>query len=888
MVGLFCIIGSRFSLLEIKNVVSIFLYVFLVICISPVVNKNKLGWLFIIFGLIFAVGIYAQAISVYFLKRNVRPIQILPLPTKAYYANRFLQYQDRPMGFFMEPAAYATYAIFPMIYAIQKKRYESIFIIYVSSVLTKSTLGFIVASFLLIVFIGRTVFAMKRHLWKIIISVCFLGSFVGIVVAGYHFGFFEKLLSTGSSTLNRVFSGYQVFWELPFFNKIFGVQTTSLNNYLTANSILIPQSQRVTMGFVNGYSYVLNYYGIVGFLLFIYFIYLLIKRCKGNSNSILVIAVWMIMMIGDSCIFNTHFCIFLISCFAFLDKKELIYTLSFVKKKTEPIEKIEQGSNKKSIEPKEKRKNYVFTGAVMIILSIILSVLSFAKELVFAHTFGSTGIASAYTLASELPLTIFAIFATTITSIVIPLFSKKYYKQGKKEADVFISNLMTIFGIISLFITALICIFADQIISLIASSWKNNSEYAGMHDTAVIILRFASILIICNSIIDTTTGILNFYHKFVTPRFLTGLRNLVFILCLISLHNMFGIYAALIGLIGGIVLETIIFFIIFCKHVKYKPDFKKKDGMLKEAMKIAIPILIGSGADELTGLTDKMVASSLAPSSISNLSYAYKPTSIITNVIVGSIHTIAFPIMAKHTETSNKEGMKNSLRSSFIISMILAIPLAIGGSIISKDIVYLIYGRGSLASDFSSLNTISFLFGIYLILSFFAVARSLYIKAFYSNKNTIIPVIFVSGGLILNTGLNCLFVFAFKLGVEYLSLASLISTAISSIIIIIIFSVKYCNIFDKSFFISFSKILLAGVLMGAIVYFVYSIAEGNGGFTKVIFELLLGITSYSFFLIAFKEKFMLSIFNSIKNSFLLEKPLQSSRSNQTDFIAISI
>ena len=555
LVGLFCIIGSRFNLLEIKNVVSVFLYVILIICISPIVDKNKIGWLFIVFGLIFAVGIYIQAIYVYFLKQNVRPIQILPLPTKSYYANRFLQYQDRPMGFFMEPAAYATYAIFPMIYAIQKKRYESVFIIYISSVLTKSTLGFIVASFLLIVFIGRTVIAMKKNILKLILSACFLASFFGIIVAGYRFGFFEKLLSTGSSTLNRVFSGYQVFWELPFFNKIFGIQTTSLNNYLSANSILIPQSQRVTMGFVNGYSYVLNYYGIVGFLLFIYFIYLLIKRCKGNANSILVITVWMIMMIGDSCIFNTHFCIFLISCLTFLDKKELVYTLSF-KSKTKPADKIEQSPDKKPIEQKEKRKNYVFTGAVMIILSIVLSILSFAKQLVFAHTFGSTGIASAYTLASELPLTIFAIFATTITSIVIPLFSKKYYKQGKKEAGIFISNLMTIFGILSLFITALTFIFADQIISLIASSWKNNPEYDGMHDIAVIILRFASILIICNSIIDTTTGILNFYHKFVTPRFLTGLRNLVFILCLISLHNMFGIYAALIGLVGGIVLET--------------------------------------------------------------------------------------------------------------------------------------------------------------------------------------------------------------------------------------------------------------------------------------------------------------------------------------------
>src|SRR5680860_344446 len=114
------------------------------------------------------------------------------------------------------------------------------------------------------------------------------------------------------------------------------------------------------------------------------------------------------------------------------------------------------------------KKHVIRTTILLFIASALTSIVSFARESVFANYFGVSSEADAYIIAIQLPVIIFAVISTALTTVVIPLYSEKYYKDGKAQADGFFSNLLTLVLVGSSPFAIMGIIFADAIIYIFA------------------------------------------------------------------------------------------------------------------------------------------------------------------------------------------------------------------------------------------------------------------------------------------------------------------------------------------------------------------------------------------------------------------------------------
>ena len=117
---------------------------------------------------------------------------------------------------------------------------------------------------------------------------------------------------------------------------------------------------------------------------------------------------------------------------------------------------------------KSKAGSIAKSALILSLIHGITLIFSFLKESVFAYFFGTTATADAYAIAIQLPVTLFSVVSTAISTIVIPNYSKELIKNGQEKARKFASNLISI---ITLFTVVLLLImeFAAPFIIMITA-----------------------------------------------------------------------------------------------------------------------------------------------------------------------------------------------------------------------------------------------------------------------------------------------------------------------------------------------------------------------------------------------------------------------------------
>ena len=423
----------------------------------------------------------------------------------------------------------------------------------------------------------------------------------------------------------------------------------------------------------------------------------------------------------------------------------------------------------------EKKEGILQSAILLSFVSAFSLAFSFIKEAVFAKYFGTSQYADAYTIAIQIPVVLFSVISTAIQTVIIPIYSKLYYNHGKKQADAFASNLMTIVIILTTSIVLVCEVFADIIISLFAPGLSPE-----VHDLTVQLSRIIFPTMIMTQIVMVNTGILNVYKSFVLPAFAVNFLNFTFLGFIVFLSASYGVYAAAIGCFVGTLLEM--FFLIFIAHKRfiYRPYINLRDERLHEALNMSIPVCIGIGAAEINKVVDKIISSFLVEGSIASLNYASKLTSSISSLLITSVSTLVYPQLAQEASQKNKEKLIDVLENTISIFTLIIVPIIAGGYILRYEIISLIFQRG--AFDSSSVERTAPLFVCYLATLLFTSYRQVSSRVFYSLGDSKTPMKNSVIGIVINIVLNI--VLAKQFGAIGLAVATLISTAVISILIL--------------------------------------------------------------------------------------------------------
>lgn len=214
---------------------------------------------------------------------------------------------------------------------------------------------------------------------------------------------------------------------------------------------------------------------------------------------------------------------------------------------------------------------------------------------------------------------------------------------------------------------------------------------------------------------------------------------------------------------------------------------------------------------------DRTIATTLVEGGVSALNYANSLIGFATGLFISSIITVLYPTISKYASASDYEGMKASVKESINLISIFIIPITVGAVLLSKEVVWMIYGRGAFDATAIQLTSAALLF--YALGMLGAGVREAISRAYYAMQDTKTPMINAAIGILINIVLNI--VLSRYMGIAGLALATSIAGTVTAILIFLSFRKKIGPFGMKEVAVNVAKISAASAVMGVAARMAY-------------------------------------------------------------------
>ena len=210
-----------------------------------------------------------------------------------------------------------------------------------------------------------------------------------------------------------------------------------------------------------------------------------------------------------------------------------------------------------------------------------------------------------------------------------------------------------------------------------------------------------------------------------------------------------------------------------------------------------------------------MASAFFGKAAISKLFYSKTMLTMITGVITISVTTALFPKIAELGQLGKIGQMKERISSSVVSTMLLIIPASIGMAVLSEPIIGVVFERNAFTRNDTII--VAALLTAYAPNNIFQSIVDVVDRGFYAVGDSKTPVIVVLIQQFLNVIFNLIMIKFF--GIEGLAYATVLSTAVGTVLMLFQFRKKFGSFNFKSSLISLVKISLATVVMALVAYF---------------------------------------------------------------------
>lgn len=493
------------------------------------------------------------------------------------------------------------------------------------------------------------------------------------------------------------------------------------------------------------------------------------------------------------------------------------------------------------------KKNMIKTFIFMFSAIFLAKILGLVRNIVFANYYGTGMEATAFFTASRIPLQLLDMsLGAAISSTFIPVFNEFLQKKGKERAFAFANNFLNVIIMVSFILTCLGIIFAPQIVNIIA---PNLDSSAVILTTNLIRILFPIMLF--TAVAFVFVGFLQSLDEFNIPAIISVVANGILILYLVVFNRQFGIQGVAIAMLVGWATQVLVQLpSVKKKGFHYFFSVNLKDEGIKKVVKLAFPILISTWVQPINNIINIRLASGLeGGQAVSAIEYSYNLYLIIVGVFSYTLSNIIFPELSKLSADGKKESLIELLNRSIKVSLLFIIPMSIGIAFLSKDIIKIVYERGEFTVHSTLLAGNALFFYAFGMLgySFMEILN----KAFYAMQDSKTPMILSGVAIIINVFLS--HVFVKMMGYIGLPLSASITSIVIGSMMLFIVNRKNKGIIEKNTLIEFIKIMIAGMMMGVIIYFIKRFMVAST-FVVLIFSIIISIVVYFTTLLLLKSE----------------------------------
>ncbi len=390
--------------------------------------------------------------------------------------------------------------------------------------------------------------------------------------------------------------------------------------------------------------------------------------------------------------------------------------------------------------------------AIFSFLTGLSRVVGLAREIVFAGYFGTTGFASAYAIAYQVPNYIAQLFAqSALSAAFVPVFTDLLQQGRRKEAVRLASTLFWIMLIGLGAITAVFILGAGAIMPLFIGPKFG-------HDLNALTVGLSRVLfpvILLLGLNGLLVGILQSYDHFTIPALSPAVWNLVIIVLLVLLaphfHGEDKIYAFAIGILAATVVQVLLAFAALGRiDFRLRVHVDWHDPRIRQVLTLMLPVMLGLGIvnlDQLINATFGSLVSKEAPSAINN---AFRIYMLPQGVFSVAVATVLFPTLSRMASRRDPTAMRRAVGSGMRQINLLLIPAAAFMLVLPTPIVRLVFERGEFNAQSTHLVSIALFWfafslpfgGLNLLLTrtFFAVQRP-WIPTSLAAMNIVVDII---------------------------------------------------------------------------------------------------------------------------------------------------
>ena len=405
-------------------------------------------------------------------------------------------------------------------------------------------------------------------------------------------------------------------------------------------------------------------------------------------------------------------------------------------------------------------------------MTLVSRVLGFIRDTLIALTFGASMATDAFFVAFRLPNLLRRLFAEgAFSQAFVPILSEYKNTKTSRQTHALVNKIATLLFVVVSIVSVIGTIAAPIFIYVTAPGFTEDQT---KFDMTVTMLRITFPYILFMSLVSLSGAILNSWNKFTIPALTPALLNISFIVCCVFFTAFFSpsiLSLAWAVFIGGVLQLGIQIPALIKIGMLPIPDFSFKDPGVKRMLILMGPAVLGVSVSQLSIIINTILASFLQNGSVSWLYYADRLMEFPTGLLGVALGTVLLPHLSKTHATDNAEEYQHLLDWGLKLTLLLALPAAVGLSLASTPLIATLFLHGKFTPEDVAMtqNTlIAYSVGLPALIVIKVLA-----PAFYAKQNIRTPVKIAILSLAATQFFNLLFLHA----LQHVALALSISLA---------------------------------------------------------------------------------------------------------------
>src|SRR5713226_8381290 len=381
-------------------------------------------------------------------------------------------------------------------------------------------------------------------------------------------------------------------------------------------------------------------------------------------------------------------------------------------------------------------RRLIASAATLILVAYGLSrVMGYVREVVIAHTFGTSHVLDDYRVAFGVPDLLFnLLLAGAISSAFIPVLSENLATGQAERAREIAGRVLTTAVLILTVGAAILFVVAPSYVSLIAFGYSAQ-DHAQITSLTRILLLQPIFLGAGGLVIGILTAYQRFFAQALAPLFYNG----AIIVAAAVFAPRYGVTALAVGVVAGAMLHLGVQLPALCRTgCRPTTALGLDDPGVRKVARLMFPIALGLAAAQVNVFVDTILGTSLPHGRVAALRYADTMAQLPLGTFSQALAFVLFPFLARDAAVGAIDSIRHRTALALRLNIFVLVPASVGLALLGVPITAALFERGQFGAD--SVRQTAFALTFFSLGLAGQAATALLVRVFYALQDVITPL----------------------------------------------------------------------------------------------------------------------------------------------------